>query len=170
MVLPRENLALAKPEGNLLLGVLDAVGAVADVSADGDGVVATDGARGGGERVGGAEEGAAGLDGVDALPHHGADGSRVHVVDESWVERLAGQVLVVLLEVCLARGAELEGDELVALLLKSSDDLTHEATLDAVWLNSDAVAVSDWSLRRISLNTGNRISNGLVSQVIRGSS
>jgi hypothetical protein len=46
-----------EPEGNLLLGVLDAVGAVADVAADIDGEVTTDGAGGGGKGVGGTEDG-----------------------------------------------------------------------------------------------------------------
>lgn len=55
--LPADELALLEPESNLLLGVLDAVGAVADVAADVDGEVATDGAGGGGEGVGGAEDG-----------------------------------------------------------------------------------------------------------------
>ena len=35
--------------------------------------------RGGRERVGGAEHGAAGLDGVTALPDHGTDGAGAHV-------------------------------------------------------------------------------------------
>lgn len=70
---------------------------MADVAADIDGVVATDGARGRGKRVGGTEDGcvnglakmsqgkksrqhtAAGLDSITALPDHGADGARVHV-------------------------------------------------------------------------------------------
>lgn len=51
-----EDLTLLEPEGNLLLGVLDAVGAVADVAADIDGEVTTDGAGGGSQRVGGTEE------------------------------------------------------------------------------------------------------------------
>lgn len=50
------DLALLEPQGNLLLGVLNAVGAVADIAADVDGVVTTDGAGGGSQRVGGAEE------------------------------------------------------------------------------------------------------------------
>jgi hypothetical protein len=55
--LPVDSLAILEPEGNLLLGVLDRVGAVADVAADVDGVVTTDGARGGGKGVGGTEDG-----------------------------------------------------------------------------------------------------------------
>ena len=54
---PLEDLLRLEPERDLLLGVLDAVGAVADVAADVDGEVAADGAGGGGEGVGGAEEG-----------------------------------------------------------------------------------------------------------------
>lgn len=52
-----DDLALLEPESNLLLGVLDGVGTVADVSADIDGEVTTDGARGRGKRVGGTEDG-----------------------------------------------------------------------------------------------------------------
>jgi hypothetical protein len=59
--LPAVELVLLEPESNLLLGVLDGVGTVADVA------------------VGGTEKGTAGLDGVTALPDHGADGARVHV-------------------------------------------------------------------------------------------
>lgn len=68
-----------EPEGNLLLGVLDRVGAVADVAADIDGEVTTDGARSGGKGVGGTEEDTAGLDGVTALPDHGGNGAGGHV-------------------------------------------------------------------------------------------
>src|ERR1700712_5763397 len=50
------DLTLLEPESDLLLGVLDAVGAVADVAADVDGEVTTDGARGGGKGVGGTEK------------------------------------------------------------------------------------------------------------------
>ena len=64
---------------DLLLSVLNGVRAVANVAADGKGEVTTDGARGGGEGVGGAEEDTAGLDGVTSLPDHGADGARGHV-------------------------------------------------------------------------------------------
>ena len=78
-LLPALDLAVLEPESNLLLGVLDGVGAVADVAADIDGEVATDGAGGRGGGVGGTEEDAVGLDGVTALPDHGADGARVHV-------------------------------------------------------------------------------------------
>lgn len=51
-----DDLTLLEPESNLLLGVLNRVGTVADVAADIDGEVTTDGARGGGQGVGGAEE------------------------------------------------------------------------------------------------------------------
>ena len=80
--LPALDLALLEPESNLLLTVLDAVGAVADVAADIESVVATDGTGGGSEGVGGTEDGAAGLDGVTAFPDHGADGAGAHVCGE----------------------------------------------------------------------------------------
>ncbi len=77
--LPALNLILAKPEGNLLLSVLDAVGAVAHVAADIEGVVAADRSWGRGQWVGGTEDGAAGLDGITAFPDHGADRAGSHV-------------------------------------------------------------------------------------------
>lgn len=55
--LPLDEVTLAEPESDLLLGVLDGVGAVADVAADVDGEVATDGAGGRGKGVGGTEDG-----------------------------------------------------------------------------------------------------------------
>lgn len=113
--LPALDLTLLEPESDFLLGVLDAVGTVADVTADIDGVVATDGARGGGKRVGGTEDGTASLDGITAFPDHSADRARVHVTDEAGEERLVGQVGVVLLEVLLAWRAELDGCKLVAV-------------------------------------------------------
>ena len=78
-MLPLKELRGGEPEVDLLLGVLDGVGAVADVAADVQGVVATDGAGSGGQGVGGAQDGTAGLDGVLALPDHGADGAAQHV-------------------------------------------------------------------------------------------
>jgi hypothetical protein len=51
-----DDVTLLEPESDLLLGVLDGVGAVADVAADIDGEVTTDGARGGGSGVGGTQD------------------------------------------------------------------------------------------------------------------
>lgn len=55
-VFPAEELALFKPQGNLLLSVLNRVRAVADVAALVKGVISADGARGGGEGIGGAKD------------------------------------------------------------------------------------------------------------------
>lgn len=55
--LPVDKVLLLEPERNLLLSVLDRVGAVADVAADVNGEITTDGARGGGKGVGGTEDG-----------------------------------------------------------------------------------------------------------------
>ena len=78
---------------------------------------------------------AASLDGVTALPDHSADGARGHVCPPSLVsifpwacggkhtlnqtgeEGLASKVGVVLLEVSLARGDKLDGNELEAVQL-----------------------------------------------------
>jgi hypothetical protein len=50
------DLALLEPESDLLLGILDAVGAVADIAADIDSVVTADGTWLGSEGVGCTEE------------------------------------------------------------------------------------------------------------------
>ena len=50
------NLLRLEPESNLLLSALNAIGAVADVAANINSIVTTDGARGRGKRVGGTED------------------------------------------------------------------------------------------------------------------
>jgi hypothetical protein len=50
--------------------------------------------------------------------------------DEALEEALAGEVGVVLLEVLLAGGGELHGNELEATVLEARDDGTNEATLE----------------------------------------
>ena len=77
--LPALDLLLTEPQRDLLLRRLHSIRTVADVAADIDGEVAADGAWGGSERVGGAEESAAGLDDVLALPDHSADWTAAHV-------------------------------------------------------------------------------------------
>jgi len=80
---------------------------------------------------------AASLDGVTALPDHGADGARVHVLNEASEEGLASEVLVVLLEVLLAGSGELDGDKLEATVLEARQDGANQATLDAIGLDSN---------------------------------
>jgi hypothetical protein len=94
--------------------------------------VTTDGARLGRKRVGGAKKDTAGLDGVTALPDHGADGAGRHVGDETGEERLALQVGVVGLEVLLGSGDQLDGGQLEAALLEALDDGADEAALEGV--------------------------------------
>ncbi len=57
-----------------------------------------DGAGGGFGGLGGAEDDAASGDDAIALPNHGDDGARGHVLEEAWEEGLGHKVLVVLLE------------------------------------------------------------------------
>ena len=77
--------------------------------------VTTNGPRSRSQRVSGAEQLATDLDDLAALPDHGADGARAHVGDQALEEGLVRQVGVVLLEMLLARGHELDGDELEAV-------------------------------------------------------
>jgi hypothetical protein len=58
-------------------------------------------------------------------------------LDHTGEEGLVLEVGVVLLEVLLGRGSELEGSDLEAALLEAGDDLTDETALDAVRLDHD---------------------------------
>lgn len=136
------DLVLLEPEGDLLLGVLDGVGAVADVASDVKSEVTTDGARGRGEGVGGTEKGAAGLDGVLTLPDGGNDRARHHVLEQAREEGLLLQVTVVVAEEVLAGLSHLESDELEATVLETTEDLGDESTLDTVGLNHDESLLS----------------------------
>jgi hypothetical protein len=49
--------------------------------------------------------------------------------DKALEERLVGEILVVLLEVLLGGGHHLQGNELVATLLETLDDVADKATL-----------------------------------------
>ena len=120
-----------------MVGGLDRIGSVADVASDLNAEVAADGAHGTLGGHGGAEHLAALEDDVLSLPNHGADGSAGHVVDEAGKEALAGEIGVVLLHVLAAGGGELHGDKFVALLLETLDDVSDEATLDAIGLDHD---------------------------------
>lgn len=62
---------VGEPEGDLLLGVLDGVGTVAEVAADINAEVTADGAGEGGQGVGLTEEDTARLDNTLSGPDHG---------------------------------------------------------------------------------------------------
>ena len=79
---------LREPEGDLALGILDGVRAVADVSSNINCEVAADSARG---RVGGSrgtKHDTASLDGTHTLPNHAANRAGGHVIDQSAEEAL----------------------------------------------------------------------------------
>jgi len=135
--LPLNDFTIIEPESYLLLGVLNAVGTVANVTPDVDSIVTTDGTWWGCERVGGTEESTTGLDGITALPDHGADRSAAHILYKSWEEWLGREILIVLLEVLLAWGAQLDSSKLVATGFESSDNGANKSTLDAIRLDSN---------------------------------
>jgi hypothetical protein len=131
------NEALREPKSDLLVGGLDGVRTVADVSTDVDAEVTSDSARGGLAGLGGAEELAALNRGVITLPDHSEDRGRLHELNQATEERLFLEVSIVSLEVSLRRLDELHGDEFETLLLESGDDGTAEVSLDTVGLHHD---------------------------------
>lgn len=110
-----------------------------------DAVISSDGSRSGGERVCSTcidlkpnpgqplekdgdkdrqgrrltQHGTALLYDILALEDDGNNRSGSHVFDETWEERLGGEIGIVLLEVLLGSVNHLEGDNLVASLLES---------------------------------------------------
>ena len=89
VVLPLDELIVREPESNLLLGALDGVRSMDDVSANINAEIATDGAWFGVRWLGGTEHLASGSDGVVTFPDHGDDWARGGVVHESCEEWLA---------------------------------------------------------------------------------
>jgi hypothetical protein len=108
---------------------------VADVTADLDAKVSTDGSHGTVTGHGGTEHLASLSAGVLALPYHRNNRTRDHVRDETREELLALQVLVVGLHVLLGGVSHLHGDQLVSLLLKSTNDFSDKSSLDAIRLD-----------------------------------
>jgi len=151
---PANNLVLAgEPQSNFLLGTLNSVTSVAHVAADIDGVVEANGSWGRGTGVGGTEDSTASLDDVAAFPDHGDDRSRRHVANETGEEWLCLQIFIMLLEMLLGGGDDFDSGELEALLLEAGDDVSNEATLDAIWLdgNESLLGSHFWSLRKCGI-------------------
>lgn len=130
-----------EPELNLLLGALNGVGAMADVAANREAEVTTDGADGGLQRVGSTEHDAASLNSIETLPDHRNNRARRHVFDQAREKGLALEVRIVVLEMLLRRLNELEGNQLEASLLEPLCDLSNEAPLDAIRLDHDISAL-----------------------------
>lgn len=144
--LPVGKVGFGEPEADLVLGRFDGVRSVADVTANIDGEVSSDGAREGSEGVGLAKHLSALLDDVLAFPNHGDNGAGEHVSDERGEEALGLEVLVVLLKELLRRLSELQSNQLVAALLETFDDLADKTALDAIGLDHDESAFSGHSL------------------------
>jgi hypothetical protein len=110
---------------------------VADVSSNFDAEISSDGSWGRVLWVGGSQKSSSGLDDVLSFPDHGADWSRVHVLDKSWEEGFLGKILVVFLEEGFSGDEHLDTSEEVSLLFESGDDLSDQSSLDAVGLDHD---------------------------------
>ena len=149
VVNPSAELGIGEPKGDLVVGRLDGVGTVANVSADIDAEVTSNGAGLGVERLGGTEHLSAGEDDVGTLPDHAADGTGSGVLNKTVEEALAGKVGVVFLELVNTGLGELHGNELEALGLEALDDLTDEASLDTIRLDHDVGSLSLGSLHSV---------------------
>jgi len=132
-----------EPQSDLFLRALDGIRAVANVAADSQSVITTDGADGRLQWVGSSKHDAASLHCVQALPDHGNDGSGGHVLNETGEEGLALKVGVVLLKVLWGCVNEFEGDQLEATFFESTDDLADKRALHAVGLDHDVGAFVD---------------------------
>lgn len=134
---PVTDLLRPEPKTNLLLGALNRVRAVADVTADFDAEITTDGTRKRVVRASLTEQLAARTNNIVTLPGHADNGAGRHVLDQAREERLGGKVGIVLFEKLLGGLCELHGNKLESLLFESLDNLTDEPTLDAIGLDHD---------------------------------
>lgn len=108
---------------------------MADVATNIDGKVTTDGARSRGQGVGSSKDGATSLDDILTLPNGSNDRTRGHVLHEAREERLGLEVSVVLGQKLLTRLNHLKGNQSVATVLKTAQNVGNKATLDAVGLD-----------------------------------
>ena len=131
-----------EPESDLVVGRLDGIGSVDDVSSDINAHISSDGSADGVLGSGGSEHDATGLDGIISFPDHGADGSRAHVFNERGEELLLGEIGVMSFHMGSSGGAEFHGDKLEALLLKSLHDLADKSSLDGIGLEHNESAFS----------------------------
>jgi len=114
---------------------------MADVAADINAEVSTDGAWVRVKRFSGAKHLSASSNSVVSLPDHGANWTGIHVFDEASEESLLGEVSVVLFEVSFAGLADLHGNQLEASLFKALNDGADETTLDTIRLNHNEGAL-----------------------------
>ena len=112
------------------------------------------------QRVGGADDLAAGLDNLLAFPDHAHDGAGAHVVDEVAEEGLGGEVGVVLFGVRLLHRHHLHAAEEETLGLEALDDLADETALDAVGLDHDVSLLHFcwWVVRKVCGSVNDRAS------------
>lgn len=143
---PLNELLRLEPEFDFVVGGFNWVGTVDDVSADVDTEVTTDGAWCWVEWLGGTEHLSAGENSVVSFPDHAGNGAWGGVGNESFEERLAGEISVVLLELLSTWGGELQSNELETLSLEASYDLTNKTTLDAIGLDHDESAFAGFFL------------------------
>ena len=132
---PGNELLWGEPESDFVVGGLNGIRSVDDVSADIDAVVTTDGTGLRVEGLGGTKHFSSGKDGVVTFPNHSADGAGDHVFDESLEESLGGEIGVVLFHVFLSGLAELHGDELESFSFESLHNGTNESSLDTIGLD-----------------------------------
>lgn len=125
---------LWEPVSNFLVGGIDRIRSVADVAANFNAQITTNGSRITVGRHGGTKHLASSSDGTLSFPDHGADRSRTHVRNEAREKLLVLQVNVVLFHVLLAGFGQLHGSKLESLGFKSLDDFSNESSLDTIGL------------------------------------
>jgi hypothetical protein len=110
---------------------------VADIPANVDAKVTSDGSWAGLSWSGLSEHHSAGGDDPCTLPDHSHNWSHGHVVNQTGEETFLGQISVVSFHMFLSWSAQFHCDQLETFLFKSLGDLTDKSSLDTVWLDHD---------------------------------
>lgn len=122
--LPLTN-TLREPVSDFLIGALNRITSVADISTHLNTEVSTNSSTGTLRRHGGPKHFSSLLHNSSSFPYHCTDWTRGHVANESWEEFLTGEILVVDFHVTLSWRRELHGYQFVSFLLKSFNNFTN---------------------------------------------
>jgi len=129
--------SLWEPKGNFLLCRFYSIGSMDDIAANVNAKVPADGARRRRKRVGSTDDQSSSFNHLFSFPHHAHHRSRADVIHQSREERFGREICIVFFCQGLFDHFHLQRFEEVPFFFKPLDDLSHQSTLHAIWLDHD---------------------------------